>query len=342
MRKQLFMSVCLAMLAITGNVLALDFTWIGPNGGDWSTVANWWDKTNDAPATRLPGYPENGDWAVIESGVGIGPALNVWEHNTYGILTRNGDITVKNGAYIGCRKQFYVAYDPGDVSTVTVEPGGTLTMAWDANWPTGSYIGNQGTGTLNNSGLVYSKKYVFIGTEVGSTGVVNMYPGSEWQWMTDGQKLCYVGTHGNGTLNMYGGFIDAGGTRLDITNYAQYVAGDPNTSTGHIEMVDGLIKAKHLYMEVNAQTLALNGAGNEDIRGTIHQTGGEFWFDDANQELALNRVNQAIDLGWWTTDPGMQLVVDQLADGIHVTVIPEPAAIVLLGLGSLVILRRRR
>jgi len=282
-------------------------SWIGPNLGDWATGSNW-DTGN------VPGTPsENQDWAVIDPGVGIGPQVNNWEKNTGGITVRNGSITVVNGAYIGCKAQFFIGQSPGQVGEVTVQTGGTLTMSWASSGNRGSFIGNEGTGTVNNWGTMYSKKEVYIGTQVGSVGVVNMYDGV-WNWMTNGQKLCYVGTHGNGTLNMYGGLINAGGTRLDITHSGEYVPGDPNTSTGHVEMMGGTILCKHLYMQVNAQT--------GDKRGTIHQTGGEFIFDDSNTGLSIARVNQAYNNGWWTTPPRTGLKIDQQEDGVHVTVEP--------------------
>lgn len=336
MKRLIVTSFCVAVFAAAA--LADDFTWVGPSG-DWGDVANWYNATVAAPATRLPGYPNPGnDWAVVDSGVGTGPTVSATMNNVNGILTGNGDITIQNGAYVGCKANGFIAYDAGDVSVVTVQPGGTFTLDYATNVTNkGAYIGRGGDGTLDLSGTFYTNWNTYIGSNDTAVGTLNVHDGAVYNQGRGGNFSFIVGQGGEGTINIDGGQISMAGSRLDL---GVYNSGAYTNSRGHIEMSGGQILAKHLYMEINA--LTLQAGGPVDVRGTIHQTGGEFLFADPDQVLAINRVNQAIAQGWWTTDPGLSLNVWQDLDGTHVTVIPEPATLGLLGLGGLVLLRRRR
>jgi hypothetical protein len=302
--------------------LVADFPANGSGDGDWGTPGNW-DPAGGPPGATGGAGGADADWAIINPGVGQGPTVNATENNAGGITILNGNLTVKNAAYVGCIRPFLIGLLAGHVGEVTVESGGHLTIGWDRAPSTyrGTFIGYRGTGMLNNWGTMNSKRYVSIGNETSGIGVVNMYDGV-WKIMsTAGEpKLWWVGKHGEGTLNMYGGEILAK-PRLNLGNYND---GNYTNSRGHIEMSGGRIVANHLYMEINAKTMQ---SPVPDFRGTIHQTAGEFIFDSANQKFALNRVRQAISNDWWTTDPGLALLVTdstQSVDGFtHVTVVPE-------------------
>ncbi len=349
MKKLLFVSVILAMVA--GNAMGAwrNFHWVGANGADWNTDTNWEDESVP-PINGVPGYPtNNADWAIVNGVVGQGPSVTVFNgsNNSGGVLVGDGTITIKNGGYIGCQQQYIIGSGLGQTGVVTVETGGSTNMSFAASGNRGSYIGDAGKGTFNTSGTIYTNSNINrIGAQATGVGIVNIHAGTVWTANKTGNFVWNVGYMGNGTINIDGGSFTIP-ARLDITKVLNqdYVTNGAGSSYGHIDMSGGIIQADHLYMEVNS--LSLN-AGTPEVRATIKQTGGEFIFTGikGTPALALSRVIQAIDLGWWTTGPGQTLVVtsyDQSTDGyVHVTVTPEPAAIILLGLGSLLMWRRRR
>jgi len=362
MRKLLLMWACLAMAAGSAWGVWSEDSWIGSNLGDWATGSNW--DTGNVPGTPT----ENEDWAIIDKEVGNGPLVSGTQKNVGGFAIRNGDLTIDGtgpvdpnnnlGDYVGCRRQFFVALDPGNVSNVTVNDGGTLTMGWDNSGAKGTYIGHAGTGTVTSWGRMYSASNIIrIGVETTGVGVVNIHQGNHptveslWTANRAGNNVFYVGYLGDGTINIDGGRIEIA-SRLDITSVvdSDYATNGAGSSYGHIEMSGGTIVADHLYMEVNALSLAANGGAGVERRGSIHQTGGEFIFTNQS-DTTVNRVLQAIEWSkdyaggaWWTTDPGLELVItpwDQSPDGFtHVTVIPEPVSMILFGL-SILLLRRR-
>jgi len=325
------MGVIWAMVAVPA--LAVDYNWNVGNG-DWGEATNW-------DPNGVPGYPTNGgDWAIINNGVGTGPTVSASMNNCYGLLLGNTTMTIQNGAYVGSKATGRIGTGVGTTGVLNVEAGGTVTFNY--NKYVGlkhAYVGFEGNGTLNIAGTFHTNRYTYIGFANTSTGVINAHEGTEFNSNNGGNLSFFVGYDGNGTLNVDGGVFNIAG-RLTLTHAWDDGTGtwvwDPN-SQGHIEISGGTINADHIYFDINSRSLA---AGSPEVKGTIHQTGGEFIFFGADQALALTRVNQAIDQGWWTKGADQEWYIWQDAAGTHVKV-PEPATMILLGLGGLLLRRRR-
>jgi len=343
------------MLGIVNSALAVDVYW-DDESGDHSmlTALNYYDPLGVNDNTLPPGKW----WVFMDDQYSYHPGVAAqWSAD------RN---TFCYGLVVGSNADGKVELNNAQGSPMRLKMGGATNIG--GNGYTGTVdilsdgqglvsLGNVSIGQSGGTGIVninapytnptigygarmHPRARTYIGAEADSVGVVNVIEGNLDANNLGGNEVFYVGYYGDGRLNIEeGGVVDILG-RLDVGgmyNPTTGVAADPTKAKGHIEMTGGLLMADHIYFGLNAKHLA-----ESIVTGTIHQTAGEFLFDGANQVLALNRVNQAISQGWWTTDPGLSLSVWQDTAGTHVTVIPEPISIALLGIGSLFLRRRRR
>lgn len=189
-----------------------------------------------------------------------------------------------------------------------------------SNIAVGSVEPEAGNVLTMNSGTLTTNDWLILGYLPGSDGTLDMNGGD----VTLGTHL-YAGFYGNGTLNMTGGTIDAA---------MALMVGGLAGSTGHLQLDGGTIQA--LY-------LAMNGVNGAAGSGTIDITGGTL-------ELEAYRVPELEPLiadGSLTAYGGAgSFVFDWDPDwGTYglttVTAVPEPATMMLLGLGGLLIRRRR-
>lgn len=193
---------------------------------------------------------------------------------------------------------------------------GTLTM-------TGGLLS---VGTQANPGQWAGYGWMVIGFGGASNpltdGVLNMQGGKlEARWDL------LVGAHGggDGTINMTGGEIWA--HKLHVGAYA---------GTGQINLNDGIIAMPFVsdtYGNGNVLDIAANG--NIDIeKGQIHILG------DFSAQMGQYILNNKIT-GYNDTE---QVFVDynNMIPGVTVVYVPEPATMIMFGLGSIAMLRRRK
>ncbi len=213
------------------------------------------------------------------------------------------------------------------VSNIQVGPGGSvgsLDMLNDLTVSGSLLVGLgvpsvplDGTGTIDlNTASTLTASYVSIGFDTGGTGVVNMSDGT-----FNAIVHMIVGDYNGsvGTINMTGG---------DLT--APYLGiGNGVGSTADVNLSGGTISTGNLYLGALAEG---TGAGTLTLGGT--------------GKLVLDNTVLAPDAwkGWLDSLIGTRILNAEttiVGDTLEITAIPEPATMLLLGLGG-VLLRRKR
>jgi hypothetical protein len=316
MRKLIVLSVVL-LLGLAGNALA-DMHWDGEAGdGLWSTGLNWFGQwgcpDNTVPGATtivrtltVPGYgPTIANPGAVAGQVIVGE----WSWPGQLTVTPSGDLT-DNGP-------LEIANDAGFQGDVFNE--GTINVAGDI------YVGNNGNGTLTNSGTINTTNYpgpyngtIIVGNNAGSTGVMTNTGD------VDVGFFMYVGLNGNGLLNMNGGTIDVPNGSFCIGTTWDGIEVGP----GHVNFHGGTVTTAGLTVNGGGSCTADFTEGVLIAKG--NHTGGLDWLTSQN---------------YWTAYSGSGTVMydyDIPTDTTTVYGIPEPATVMLLGLGGLALVRRKR
>ena len=222
-------------------------------------------------------------------------------------ITRSGDIVVgqstgtgtltMNGGAVSCSKTTYIADTSGGTGVVMVNDG-NLTS------PNDFYVGNRGTGTLTiNGGTVEVgsstvQKWVRLGKESGSTGIVNLNGGE--------LKLWHVRKdNGTGSLVFNGGTLVANGVSSSGLIYSNL----PVT----VNAGDGTIDANGNNVMIRATTMS--GVG-----GMTYQGGGKVTFEVQPTYTGVTMVEVGTTLVVPAAIAGDKLafvVPGDLADGVY-------------------------
>jgi len=169
--------------------------------------------------------------------------------------------------------------------------------------------------TVNSGATLSVLAWVtYLGHNAGNTGTLNMNGGT---WIQDGMKVA-VGNDGHGVLNMNAGLMQI------VNNESICIPHPSGAGTGEVYLYGGTIEAEWFYMDADGYMDITEGTlkirndpgvagyiANEWIVG--YGGAGEVFHDT-------------------TTNPGWTTV----------WATPEPLSLVLLALGGLVGLRRRR
>jgi fibronectin-binding autotransporter adhesin len=210
----------------------------------------------------------------------------------------------------------YIGFKSGSTGEVTVDGVGSAWNTYLLN------VGNYGDGTLNITGgatVETNHVDVNIGHESGSTGTVNV--DGVGSTLTNYDRL-NVGKKGSGTLNITGGGL--------VSVVGQFMIDDNGDGDSFVNMATGGM-------------LALEGEADESI--------GQF--------LGLVQGTDAIrywDGGAWAhisgATAGSDYTLEYLTGGeltgftklTVMTAVPEPSSVVLIlvGIGALLVVRRRR
>ena len=229
-----------------------------------------------------------------------------------------GTLNMTSGS-IQQAQELTVGWD-GD-GTMTMD-GGTIAIGG----PLQVNRGSTGKGVMNmNAGLISSPWEI----QVDNTGVLNMAGGTidvaHGMWAGNGAS-------GSGTINMTGGSIDCEWLMVPKHNAV---------GTGHINLDDGVITATHLEFGNDADS-----SGTMDItEGVLIVSANELATVESLATDGYLTGHDGINRGWahdgkygllrWDWD-------DVNSGKMTVWTIPEPTTIALLGLGGLVLLRKKR
>ena len=168
----------------------------------------------------------------------------------------NGSLTIKDGYVMNCFEAF-IGYHPGSNGTVTVDGPGS---AWCSVYPSSIQVGRCGNGTLNvvNGGSVSGGlgSGLDVGSEMGSTGLVNLIDGSVSGWL----RIAHPGS--SGTVNQSGGvFAVTSSSGLNFRG-----------GSGTYNLTGGRLILKSLSSDSAATTAFNFGGGTMQASGSFTTT----------------------------------------------------------------------
>ncbi|MCE5184657.1 MAG: PEP-CTERM sorting domain-containing protein [Planctomycetaceae bacterium] len=323
MKKITCLLSCLLVIGCAGSA----FGWAEWNyaGGShsWDNAANWGGTV-----------PTAGDDPIMrDAGAGgyaeVGPGVNAVGNMMWMYGGGQADLNVNGGTLsLG---QLRIAVDGGD-KTVNVSDGGTINLASD------STIGQGGTGTLNVTGGSVNQTggWTYIG--FGGTGYVTVQGSSV---VTFGAIRGWNGgiTVNGGTLRSNGDTtLGEGSSSFDLTINGGLVDQTAGAlfvgfaTPGGVHLNGGILSINNLlldgsageYFDINGGTLIYKDARPEDIAFQINWYAGQGYITVNGGQSAVGMLNFAVDENNYT----------------HVTAIPEPITMLLLGIGGLFIRRK--
>jgi len=319
--SKLIVLVLVIGLTATFAQAATSITWNG-GGGDalWTTGANW--VGGSAPAgddeRAIIGDPLVTQPMVVD---GMDISLNriaVGENDGTGACTLSvtgGSITTTvSPIIVGHYAPVTGSLTEGilDISNgvVTTDNGFLLAMDFDT---AGTINMSAGVVTAKSDGVGWNQQF-----SIGRRGIgtLNMSGGTI---IAENQMLLSLSDGATGIVNMTGGTIDVTGDILMSTF-------DGTNGTSEFNLDGGVVTAADLLMGTNA-ILDITG-------GVMILAGDDTIAVDAFIASGLITGYDGAGTASASYDPGSDLTT--------VTAIPEPATMVLLGLGGLLSLRRRR
>ena len=350
MRKLMCVTVCVLMFGLVSSASAE--TWTNWVDNQWTTAGNWSTTTVPTALTdgeidgtfTIGGTPGLSEAPTIDDTMTADCKVLIVGSGTAGtaeLLMTGGILNVHDRAYMADTS------DSGAVGRFVLQHGTVNMMASDAKF----YIGYKGGvvnqakgyfemsgGTINNVGKFYiagekSGSDVGWGQMTMSGGTVNV--------TGDSKRMRIGGKTGNGSLIMSGG---------SIYSADDVIVADGSGSTGLLDMTGGYIRADGDFKvgsgDATASAIVL-------LHGGIISTGNlSFDTDCGSMDITYGtllldgdeatEVSDLVTGGYITAFGGSgSVVVNYAADVTTVTAVPEPVTIALLGLGGLLIRRRR-
>ncbi len=310
----LCVSALTVLLAGASSVRAADVYWDGGGADDlWDTPANW---VGDV----LPGA---GDFGLIDD------FLTALVDGSVAASTRR--------VVVGMYDEATMDVTGGSITSTGGSGAFTVGRRGPGTDGPGTNLG--GPGVMNVSGgMVVSGQDLIIGNATGSSGVINMSNGT-----IDVTGRMEVGDKGDGILNMNGGTINIS-TNLSLSDNNAGFSGIVNMTDGTINVTGDLILPLNdngiaeFHLDgglVTADDLTMRPTGN----GSLDITAGVLELVDDDTSV----IDGYINAGWLTGYGDSANVRRAFADGTTtVWAVPEPSTMLLLTLGGLAALIRRK
>jgi len=234
-RKLLILVVCVLTLGLSGIASAVtDYTWIGLDGGDWNTGANW----------DLGSVPQdNGDDRAIFSAAG-GPLIDSTDVVTSWITEMlAGDIVFDGGTWTGT--QFEVGVATGTPATAVMNDGainagnvfvglagaghGTMDV-YDGQINAAAWLGVAWTGTESGYLNLYGGTTTATLFDIAGAGATNNFTYDPAKAKVDiyGSALLHISGDVTGNINQWvanGNIVAIGGTVPVLVDFDQTLAG---------------------------------------------------------------------------------------------------------------------
>jgi hypothetical protein len=185
MYKKIILLVCIISISFAGSVFAAatSSVWQGPEGGAWSTPANWVNNTVPV-ALDPPGGPRADPYSI---------AYFYTTHTSPGLiegvtvacdLLRVGDIAAGsvlsvNGGTVNVSELVYISYLAADTAVTFNMNGGVVNCGVMIPAEGKFFVGYRGQGTLNmNNGTINLTSFLSIADQSGSNGYVHLDGGT--------------------------------------------------------------------------------------------------------------------------------------------------------------------
>ena len=232
-----------------GNWYAHSYFWLGRGRGTTVTFTNEGGKITeigqDKSATEnvfsvayesdstVDFIMNGGEVAAKKGRVSIGTAAGA-----------TGRVTMNGGTLSSAEGDFFVG--ESGTGTLTIDGGGTVSVAGTKLLRIGNNSGGNGTLTLNN-GTVACNRVWQIGWSAGSTGLVTVNGGT----LSSKSSPAYVGYSGNGTLTINNGTVDVVDSTIDVASQSG--------SQGTINLNGGTLATRSIYGGGGTALLVFNG-----------------------------------------------------------------------------------
>ena len=335
------------------------------------------DIKNGAAVTSAAGYI---GYTVGSTGTAtVDGSGSTWDTGSYSLNVTykgTGTLNIKNGADVTCGSG-RVGYESGSVGTVLVDGSGST---WSTNGVITVGDFGTGTLDIKNGAQVTSSAAGYIGFQKGSTGTVTVDgSGSTWNVGIYSLRVGYYGTAtlnvrndaqvttgtvftaAYGTVDLSDGKISANVSNEGTFRGEGDVTGSmsnagilsPGNSPGYLSIGGNYTQGSSGILLIEMRE---SGCGVLDITGTASLAGtlSVSFFDeyvpdvgDFFDVLWADTISGEFDyLDLSSLPPGSNFHIsynlnETGEDFVRLTCVPEPATIYLLGLGVLVLTRKR-
>lgn len=333
MMKKIVLLLCVALM-VQGAAQAANRYWVGaPAGADWGDTANWSDVAGGASGFSVPTNadmvyfsPKDVDWVGVDttSAMAATQTSKSYYAWTNQIMNITGAAEVKNFRFANSTSFGRTASLVN--ATVNLQTGASLNVtgefAFRYNYD--AVVFNQAAGTtvtlakFNPATQAYRYVYNMYGGTLTVTGASGLTLGSNCGWAM--------------TANL--GDISYDDNNDSVVETHVNVSGEQPLIYG---------KSKMNVFAGTITTPALVFQGTTTSKGVLNLQGGKIKVLGNVTATGTNAMEGWLYFGNIIADNGAGVVSATYDSGTgYTTIVPEPATMMLLGLGSMCLIRRKK